>query len=197
MRADLTQRDLIDALYKKHRQAVQTGQGWLTIWEVFNNDPWFQAAMKAAIATAKNRYQLSPDLFDDVGQDAQVVFSGNLQKATDLNFEISKGSYRVFLQTIVFRSAMKAAARVHASFNQSLQLPAEVLDTGGQPVSNHRICSFIEQLPDSMRIVLNSYVEGANLKSIARQINRTERTVFRILREALARLKEIANVENE
>ena len=191
---DLSQNELnIDHLLSLFEQACSEQRGWLEIWQMFLQHPAFLAIARRAAEFVVAHYQLPVSWTEDVQQEAYFYFARLVQKDRDLRFDPSKASISAWLATLMFGCCRKATRQFRDAQRQKVEIiesdraenPFETLDLLIDLLQK------INELDDPVRLVVFMHWQGESIAEIARQISRSERTVYRLLEQGVEVLESL------
>ena len=181
-----------DDLELQYFTALQTMQDWQDIFEVFYANPWFNFKLRTYVRTAARKFSLGSDCYDDIRQEALVLFAGTLQRNRSLGFVRSKGSFSGFVSIIIYRCCLKGLRQFqrqhqamsdddffHPYYEEQAQLE-KLLD----------FRHMVVQIPEPYRGIVGQLLAGESVGSIAKSRKRSKRTIYRWIDRSIELLKD-------
>lgn len=181
-----------EELKHQHFSAVQAMSSWQEIWEIFHSNPWFRSKLGFCARKAAREIGLGADCYDDIQQQALIEFAKALQRNRSLGFDLSKGSFRGFLSTVIYRCCLKGLRqfqrRHHSMTSSNFLHPYYEEHLELEKLIDFRQIS--RQIPEPFRGVVRQLLAGESVGSIAKSRNRSKRTIYRWIDRSIALLRE-------
>lgn len=176
----------------QHFTSLQTMRSWQDIWELFYSNPWFRYKLGICVRKVARDFSLGSDCHDDIQQEALIEFAKALQRNCSLGFDLSKGSFRGFLSTVLYRCCLKGLRqfqRRHRSIpDDDFMHPYYEEHSQLEKVMDFR--HMARQIPEPYRGVVRQLLVGVSVADIARSRNRSKRTVYRWIDRSVELLKD-------
>lgn len=196
MCADKINRHPAERLYEKHQQALHDNDNWLSIWNLFIDDPWIQQQLGFLTTRVAKAGKICSVDQDDLRQNALVEFAANLRRDPSLGYESEKGRYQSLISTILYRCCLKAQRQfkfqvreesvdyvLESDYQSDFQPQQDSLD----------LLALIDQLAEPHRKVASLYTLGKSVEEIAASLQKSKRTAYRMLQEATKMLRKLAD----
>jgi len=179
-----------DDLEHQYFSTSHATQNWQEVWELFYVSPWFRWKLGVSVRRAARNSGLGADCYDDIQQEALIEFARAIQRNASLGFDPSKGSFRGFLSTVLYRCSLKGLRQFR---RRCRSLPSNYLHPNYEDhLQLERLLDFRDiaaQIPEPYRGVIGQLLAGETVGRIARSQNRSERTIYRWIDRSIALLK--------
>ena len=187
-------RHLIDGLFKQHCAAVRNQQPLDRLWKIFFEHDWFSHQLERSTRYVVCKYNYPTHIFEDVQQEALLRFARLLKKDPMLGYQAERGSYEYYLKLVVYHCCIKSL-RSFTRIDDPVLFP-ELKESQHPLLDEHELIDeqldfqqSVSYLREPFRSTVQSVCDGMSIQGIARQQNRSPRTVYRWLDRGVEQLQ--------
>ena len=186
--------ELRDQFLLTSSAATRTTGGWLAVWRLLIEHPWYREELAAAARTAVRRVG-GPLLWcEDVEQDALLLLAKKLRRDPRLGLDPLRAErlFAAWLSRIIRNDCRQSVRRLRRLSSGS-RLPTELPDKtcGIERETQFDVSAAIQQLAEPTRTVLLLYQQGFPLRKIEEHLGISYWQTWRIWRDGCSRLRVI------
>lgn len=191
-------RHLLEGLFKQHRAAVRKQQPLDRLWQIFFEHQWFSRQLERSTRYVVCKYNYPTHIFEDVQQEALLRFARLLEKDPMLGYQAERGSYEYYLKLVVYHCCLKSL-RSFSRIDEPVLFPElnesqhPLLDENDLIDEQLDFQQSVSCLQEPYRSTVQSVCDGMSIRGIAKQQNRSPRTVYRWLDQSVEQLSALCN----
>lgn len=186
-------RNLRDQFLVAALEAKKMKGGWLAVWRLCVEHPWYRSELTACAAEITARNDLPREWRCDIEHDAMLFLAQKLRKDPGLGVDPVRAErhFAAWMGTIVRNDCRTAARRLRRSArDQPLPSYLPAADREAEQAARIDVRLLIDRLDDPERTILHLAADGLALREIASRLGLSYWQVWRAYRGGVGRLRE-------
>ena len=176
----------------------ETAKDWSDIWMRLYRNSWFRKKLDQSAIRVLRNLALPLGWKHDVTQEAWLILARQLQRNRTLGYDSHRGQLNSFLSTVVYRCCLKSVRKLNGPRHKSIDKISNepFFESTPQVQESLDLRDCIERLDEPERSIVEQIVNGKTVPEIAREMNRSPRTIYRRMEEAKRLIREQQETNN-